>query len=406
MTRALIQKPSFPSLRLGSVALLLLLPAACGSVEAARGHDQVAALVAERSGGARTRWEAGPPAEAQIADWVRALVADGLTRRGAIEIALVNNPGLKETYERLGISQADMVQAGLLRNPTFGLDLGFGSGTTRELRGSVVQDFLDVFVLGRRKEIAREQFLTDTLRVAHQALETAADVSKAFVDVQTREALVEKRRLVLATLGAGTTLMERRFAAGNATELEHAEEQARLAEARLDLGREELELVERRERLNRLLGLAGAASAWTIREPLAEPTAADPALGDLETAALKQRLDVAAATGQALLLTKATALARSTRAAAWTSASTRTAIPTVRACWVPTSSSSCRSSISDRRRSRASKPASARRSGASRGSSGTSGPKCGWRGRAWPPPARSSPTIRRRCCRCVAMSSS
>ena len=292
----------------------LFLLGGCGGVQAARGHDQVAALVAERSGGARTRWQDGPPPEARIADWVRSLLADGLTRERAVEIALVNNPALKETYEHLGVSQADMVQAGLLRNPTFGLDLGFGTGTLGELRGSVVQDFLDLIVLGRRKEIAREQFLSDTLRVAHQALETAAMVSRAFVDVQTQEAVVAQRRVLLDTQGLGAALMERRHAAGNATDLERAEEDASLAEARLELNRDELELVERREHLNQLLGLSGASSAWTVREPLAEPMAAEPALATLEASALKRRLDVAAAGGQAVLLAKATALARSTRA--------------------------------------------------------------------------------------------
>lgn len=292
----------------------LFLLGGCGGVQAARGHDQVATLVAERTGGAPTRWQAGPPPDEQIAEWVRSLLAAGLTRERAIEIALVNNPALKETYEHLGVSQADMVQAGLLRNPTFGLDLGFGSSAVRELRGSVVQDFLDLIVLGRRKEIAREQFLSDTLRVAHQALETAAAVSRAYVDVQTQEAVVAQRRVLLDTQATGAGLMERRHAAGNATDLERAEEDAGLAEARLELNRDELELAERRERLNQLLGLAGAASAWTLRETLAEPMAPEPPEAELEAAALKRRLDVAAAGGQALLLKKATTLARSTRA--------------------------------------------------------------------------------------------
>jgi len=306
--------PAVPILRHRHLTPALVLLAGCGSVQAQRGHDQVATLVADRTGGARTRWQAGPPPDAQIAEWVRSLLAQGLTRERAIEIALVNNPALQETYEHLGVSQADMVQAGLLRNPTFGLDLGFGRNSLAELRGSVVQDFLDLIVLGRRKEIAREQFVADTLRVAHQALETAATVSRAFVDVQMQEAVVAQRRILLDTQGAGAALMERRHAAGNATDLERAEEDATLAEARLELGKDELELVERRERLNQLLGLSGAASAWTVREPLAEPTVAEPALAELENAALKQRLDVAAATSQALLLAKATALARSTRA--------------------------------------------------------------------------------------------
>src|SRR5262249_513457 len=75
-----------------------------------RGHDQVAALVAERTGH-RTYWEKGPPDDAQVADWVRRVAAEGLTRKRAVEIALVNSPGLQATYEELGVAQADMVQA-------------------------------------------------------------------------------------------------------------------------------------------------------------------------------------------------------------------------------------------------------------------------------------------------------
>jgi len=293
-------------------AAALLLAAGCGSVEAARGHDQVAALVAERSG-ARTHWDAGPPPEAQVAEWVRGLLAPGLTRQSAIEIALVNNPGLNETYERLGVSQADMVQAGLLHNPSLGIDLGFGHSPMSEIRVSLVQDFLDLFVLGHRKDIARAQFTADTLRVAHEALETIAEVSKAVVDVQVGAALIERREQALETLGADAELTARRYDAGTATELENAEQAATYEEARLALEHDRLDLVEKRERLNRWLGLSGPASAWTLRETLSEPPLDEPVASDLETLALRQRLDVAASAQQTALMQKAVDLARSTR---------------------------------------------------------------------------------------------
>ena len=305
--------PPPPITRAGrAAALTLCLAAGCGSVQASRGHDQVAALVADRAG-APTRWEAGPPPADQVATWVRGLLAPGLTRQSAIEIALVNNPSLNETYERLGVSQADMVQAGLLRNPSLGIDLGIGSAPFPELRGSIVQDFLDLFLLSRRKDIAREQFTADTLRVAHQALETVAEVSKAVVDVQVGAALVERRAQALETLAADAELTARRYDAGTATELEQAEQTATYEEARLALERERLELVERRERLHRWLGLTGPASAWTLRETLTEPPLDARDASDLETLALKQRLDVAASAQQAALMRKAVDLARSTR---------------------------------------------------------------------------------------------
>jgi len=306
-------EPSSPSrFRARGTALLLCLTAGCGSVQASRGHDQVAALVAERAG-APTHWDAGPPPAQQVDAWVRGLLAPGLTRQSAIEIALVNNPALNETYEHLGVSQADMVQAGLLRNPTLGIDLGFGNTPYPELRGSIVQDFLDLFVLSHRKDIARAQFTADTLRVAHQALETVAEVSKAVVEVQVATALVERRAQALEMVGADADLTKSRYDAGTATELEQAEDTATYEEARLAVDRDRLDLVERRERLNRWLGLTGPASAWTLRETLSEPPLDARDTRDLEALALQQRLDVTASAQQAALMRKAVDLARSTR---------------------------------------------------------------------------------------------
>jgi hypothetical protein len=51
---------------------------------------------------------------------VQKLLQGGLTREHAVEIARLNNPHLQETYDELDVSQADLVQAGLLSNPSLG----------------------------------------------------------------------------------------------------------------------------------------------------------------------------------------------------------------------------------------------------------------------------------------------
>jgi hypothetical protein len=66
----------------GRVTVRLLALAAtaigCAGVSPERGHDQVAALVAQRTGH-KTRWDKGPPDAEAIARWVRMLTAAGLT---------------------------------------------------------------------------------------------------------------------------------------------------------------------------------------------------------------------------------------------------------------------------------------------------------------------------------------
>ncbi len=302
-------------MRLGRVGILLLLggAAACGSVSRERGHDEVDRLVRERTGH-QTRWAQGSPEDEQVNRWVGELLAHGLTHSAAVEIALVNNPRLQATYEELGVSQADVVQAGLLRNPSLGAHIAFPvHGNHDEIQFNLLQDFLDIFVLPLRKQIAQAQFAADVLRVAQQALDTIADVQKEYAAVQAGSALVAYRKTVIEANDGAAELSRQLYAAGNVNAFKATTQLVTNEEAALDLTRDELELLRHRERLNRLLGLWGPRADWTIAEELPPLPPADPPLEHLEALAMKQRLDVDAARKQRLLMAKALGLARRTR---------------------------------------------------------------------------------------------
>jgi cobalt-zinc-cadmium efflux system outer membrane protein len=293
------------------VALLAL--SACASVSKERGHDDVDRLVRERTGH-QTRWAQGSPEDEQVSRWVSDLLGHGFTQEAAIEIALVNNPRLQATYEELGVSQAEMVQAGLLSNPSIGGHVGFPiRGDGKEIQFNLIQDFLDIFVLPLRKRIAAEQFTVEVLRVAQEALDTVAEVEKEYAAVQASTALVAFRKTVIEAAEGAAELSREQYAAGNISTLKHATEAASYEEAALDLSRDELELLRHRERLNRLLGLWGANADWQLTGELPSPPAEDPQLDHLEGLAVRRRLDVDAARKQRLLMANAVGLARSSR---------------------------------------------------------------------------------------------
>lgn len=297
--------------------ILALTVAACGSVAKERGHDDVDKIVQQRFR-YRTRWEKGPPTNEQIARWVDGLLRAGLTRDRAVEIALVNNPSLQVTYEELGVSQADMVQAGLLSNPTLSgsfapISLGGSRGEHVEYEGSLTQNFLDIFVLPLRKRVAREQFIADTLRVAHETLQMATRVRTAIASYQAKTRIVELRRSIAQAAEAAAELAREQHEAGNIADLDLTQESATYQQAILDLERDELGLVEAREELNRMLGLWGPQTSWRLIEPLPELPARDPSLEHLESRAVARRLDVDAARKQAILLWNALELARGSR---------------------------------------------------------------------------------------------
>ncbi len=287
---------------------------ACARVSKERGHDDVSRVVRERTG-FETAWDRGSPEDRAVAARVDMLLEGGLNKVRAIEIALVNNPSLQSTYEQLGVSRADMVQAGLLSNPVVSGDIGWSTDTRFfEYQASIVQNFLEIFVLRMRKRIAKEQFMADTLRVAHEVLQVVADVSKAFVDLQAHVQTVELMRTVLQAARAAAHLSMRQHEAGNITDLAVATERAAYEQAKFDLAREQLEVTKAREQLNRLLGLWGKTTNWKLSSPLPELPVRDPPLNELEANAIRHRLDIDAARKQALLLDNAVTLARRSRA--------------------------------------------------------------------------------------------
>ncbi len=294
--------------------VLLSLVPGCASMQKERGHDDVARIVLRRTGH-HTGWERGTPEARQIAERVKKLLTGGLTRETAVEIALVNNPKLQETYDELDVSQADLVQAGLLSNPTLGGSIGFrmnGSGRP-EYEVSLVENFLDLFLLPLRKRVAEAEFQAETLRVAHAVLEVVAETSKEFAAVQAGEQTVVLMRGLSQGADAAATLANQQFEAGNITERVLVTQRAASVQADLDLARDELTLTEQREKLNRSLGLWGPEMAWKLGQSLPAVPAGDAPLDHLEVTALKQRLDVGAAQKQLELMDTALSLAKTSR---------------------------------------------------------------------------------------------
>lgn len=120
----------------------------CATPPRDQGFSDVAAAVQERTGQTVT-WHQTGPDDAAVTHHVHALLAAELTPESAVRIVLLNNPRLHATYQALGVSQADLVQAGLLRNPTLVAGVTFFSaGPQVEL--SLVQNLVQVFALPAR----------------------------------------------------------------------------------------------------------------------------------------------------------------------------------------------------------------------------------------------------------------
>jgi cobalt-zinc-cadmium efflux system outer membrane protein len=267
----------------------------CATVPREAGFGDVEATVAERIG-QRVHWNQGTASDQAVAEIVRSMLAKDLTADEAVQIALLNNRNLQATYEDLAIAQADLVAAGLLRNPVFDAEVRFvegGGGTGFEL--AVVQDFIDVLYIPLRKRLADAAFEATKLRVAGAVLDLAGETRTAFYAFQASQQMLEMRRQVVRATEASYDLAKRLRAAGNTTELDLFNERALHEQSRLDLRGAEAQLLRDRESLTTLMGVWGASADWTAPGRLPVPTEPEEPAEAMERRAVERSLDLASA---------------------------------------------------------------------------------------------------------------
>jgi cobalt-zinc-cadmium efflux system outer membrane protein len=288
----------------------------CASTSAQPAFRDVAHDIQAKTG-QKISWSADTPEDADAARAVKNLLAHELSVDGAVQIALLNNRTLQATFEELSLTQADLVQAGLLKNPTF-----TGRITTSEwdvlepnIVGGVTQDFLDIAMMPARKKIAASQLEGAKKRVADAVLDLAAQVRAGFYVVQGAQQIVSMRRMIAEGSQASLDLSTRQHEAGNISDLTRATDRATFEQAKLDLVRSEADVVAARERLTTLMGTWGKEAEWKVSDRLADVPKQEIPLERLESLAVSQRQDLAALRQEVWTLSYAASLARSTR---WT----------------------------------------------------------------------------------------
>jgi cobalt-zinc-cadmium efflux system outer membrane protein len=281
--------------------LVVLLICGCAAVPRDAGFSEVGGLVAERTEES-LHWRGVSIEEDTLAARIRELLQEELTAQGAVRIALLNNATQQAALEALGIGRADLVQAGLLRNPVLSASLRFpdgGRGTNLEF--SLVQEFLSVLSLPLRRRVAAVQFEQVKLRTADAALVLAAEVKEAFYTAQGRSQLLQSQRMVEELTELAADVARRLHRADNITDLTLARHTTRHEQARLKRMRAEAELEQARGLLATLLGF-GPGEEFTLAPRLAELPAPEVSGSGLETRALAERLDLAVARLEVLAL--------------------------------------------------------------------------------------------------------
>lgn len=191
-------------------------------------------------------------------------LADGLAIDEAVAMALWNNPDFQLTLASLGLARADLIEAGLLRNPVFSLLFPWGP---KQLEFTLTWPIDALWQRPKRIQDARLNAEAVAEQLVASGLRVIADVRLAFFEV-----LIAEKRLGLAAEQVGVAAEAAKLAEGRLRAGDISEFEARLARTdaiRLEAAR--LTRVTTRDlaivRLRSLLGLEADAPALTLVEP-------------------------------------------------------------------------------------------------------------------------------------------
>lgn len=241
-------------------------------------------------------WYQGGQEDEKIESLLTGLLQEPFTVQSAVQIALLNNRDLQAEYEKLGIAQADLVQAGMLSNPVLFSSIRFPKGGNggNNIEFEITKEFLDLLLRSSRVHIADTEFERVKLNVANRVLELVKQVQSAFYRAQGARKLLQINEVAKEAASATYKLAQRFDEAGNISELRLAQERSAAAEIAAESLRATLELQNARNDLNALLGLESSARDWSLANDLPELPSIDPLVADMEETAIANRLDVAA----------------------------------------------------------------------------------------------------------------
>ncbi len=253
----------------------------------------------------------GDTADSRVPGAITEMLAKPLDRDAAIRIALATNRRLQAEYDRLGIAASEIASATVLPPVRVDVEYKLTRGDkSSETEVDFIQDVLDLIQLPQRRGIARADLDAARARAVAATVELVARVEGAYVDVVAAQQDLELRQTSFDAAMASAEIAERMHAAGNITDLGLARERDQREQARIDLGRAQIDLEVRREGLNRILGLTGDQTRWTVGSRLPDIPGVPPALDTLERDAVAASLDIVAVRAEAEAAAARVGLAR------------------------------------------------------------------------------------------------
>ena len=255
-------------------------------------------------------WPKTKDEQGKVNDQVSALLEHKLDVESAVQIALLNNKRLQASFYELGISEADLVQAGRLPNPRFSMLYAKNNGDYK-IEQAFTFNIFSLITMPKAVEIEKRRFEQVQKETALDVLKLANHTRLAYFDAVAATELVRYSEQVRESAEASAELARRMYKAGNWNKLEQAREQSFYADAALDYANARNKQVKAYEALARLLSVSSDQISLVERLPDLPKSLED--LQPFEKAAFENRLDLQAMRLETDALAKQLGLTKTTR---------------------------------------------------------------------------------------------
>lgn len=168
------------------LSILLLFLSGCGRITVNKNWKTVQTDVLHRT---------GYSVDFELADKQDTSVDNELiTKENSIAIALKSNPELHAQFQELGIAKADLVQAGLYRNPDFASAINFPKcrDDTSEVEIGLSFSLADAWQLPVRKKVSSYHLEVISLMIIDTIVTVIAQVEQAYINCNYLQKVLKK----------------------------------------------------------------------------------------------------------------------------------------------------------------------------------------------------------------------
>ena len=255
-------------------------------------------------------WPKTEAEQNKIDERVKALLAQRMDVEKAVQIALFNNKSLQASYYQLGISEADVVQAGRLPNPKFSMLYTQNDGDYK-IEQILTFNIFSLLTMPKMQQIERQRFVQTQKKTAFEVIKIANHTRIAYFNAVAAKEQVRYSEQVKESAKASAEFARRMLKAGNFNKLQQVREQSFYADAALDYGKANNKQVSAYEALSRLLGVS--VDQLNLEERLPDLPKSITELQPFEKAAFEQRLDLQSIRFETDALAKQLGLTKTTR---------------------------------------------------------------------------------------------